>query len=243
MIPSDIAGLKLWLKADAITGLADADPVTTWPDSSGLGHDVGQATAAKKPTYQTNEINGKPVVRFDAVDDFLGNATLVVAQPLTIVVVERAAVANHLGNFIDGSVRCILGHSSLVYRLYAGGAGSIEGGTTDTSAHSMSGHFNGASSEMWKDGTSIATGDPGTLAYPAGYKIGSDHNGADQFFNGDIAEVIIYDSALSAADRNALGGYIQTKYGITITGATFPPPAGGGVTTVNSINKINSILG
>src|SRR5687768_11145672 len=70
-VPSDIAGLKLWLKADAITGLADGDPVTTWADSSGEGNDFTQGTAGNKPIYKTSILFGLPVVRFDGTDDVL----------------------------------------------------------------------------------------------------------------------------------------------------------------------------
>src|SRR5688572_5561243 len=72
--PSISASLKRWFKADAITGLADSDPVTTWTDSSGTAN-VTQATAAKKPTYRTNVINSLPVVRFDGTDDLLTGLT------------------------------------------------------------------------------------------------------------------------------------------------------------------------
>lgn len=69
--PDSISGLKLWLKADAITGSNDGDSVTTWTDSSGNTNNATQSTAANKPTYKTNIINGNPVVRFDGVDDNL----------------------------------------------------------------------------------------------------------------------------------------------------------------------------
>ncbi len=72
--PSDIAGLAGWWKADAISGLADGDPVASWLDSSGNGRTFSQATAAKKPTFKTGIVNGMPVVRFDGVDDLLKQA-------------------------------------------------------------------------------------------------------------------------------------------------------------------------
>lgn len=63
--PEGITGMKLWLKADAITGLADGGSVSSWPDSSGLGHNAIQADSGRYPTYETNELNGKPVIRFN----------------------------------------------------------------------------------------------------------------------------------------------------------------------------------
>jgi len=56
--------------ADTITGLEDGDPVGTWPDQSGNGNDLTQATAANKPTYKTNELNGLPGVKAITDDGF-----------------------------------------------------------------------------------------------------------------------------------------------------------------------------
>ena len=52
----------LWLKADAIQGLADGQTVNTWTDSSGNGN--SPTTTVGTPIYKTNIVNGKPVVRF-----------------------------------------------------------------------------------------------------------------------------------------------------------------------------------
>jgi hypothetical protein len=45
--PSDITGLKVWLKADQIGG-ADNDPVGTWADQSGQANDFTQSGAARQ---------------------------------------------------------------------------------------------------------------------------------------------------------------------------------------------------
>lgn len=71
--PTDIADLALWIAADAIVGLVDADPVTTWADSSGNGLDA-TGSGATRPTYKTAIVNGLPVVRYGA-DDILTTAS------------------------------------------------------------------------------------------------------------------------------------------------------------------------
>ena len=63
--PSDLADLYAWYKSDAITGLTNNDPVSTWSDSSGNGYDV-TASGADRPTYKTNTLNSMPVVEFTA---------------------------------------------------------------------------------------------------------------------------------------------------------------------------------
>lgn len=74
--PLDIPGCVLWLDASQIVGLADGDPVTTWPDLSGGGYDAIQVAPALKPIYRTGIQNGLPVVRFDGLNDILTVAGL-----------------------------------------------------------------------------------------------------------------------------------------------------------------------
>ena len=57
-----------WLRADAITGLNDGDPVSTWIPQV-YGNDAIQ-TGINRPLYKAGILNGKPVVRFDGTDDF-----------------------------------------------------------------------------------------------------------------------------------------------------------------------------
>ncbi len=57
--------LSGWYKADAITGKSDGDAVDSWTDSSGRSNTLTQSTAGAQPSYETNEINTLPIVRFD----------------------------------------------------------------------------------------------------------------------------------------------------------------------------------
>jgi hypothetical protein len=72
--PDNLADLRAWYKADAITGLSDGDPVSTWADSSGGGYDLTQTSTAR-PLYQTSTLNGLPVIEFDGTDDTLDAST------------------------------------------------------------------------------------------------------------------------------------------------------------------------
>ena len=75
--PSTVAGLVLELDADRITGIADTGNIVSpeWLDATANSHDHTQATGAEQPTLQTNEINGRSVVRFDDTDDSLDSGT------------------------------------------------------------------------------------------------------------------------------------------------------------------------
>lgn len=81
--------LQFWMDSDAGvevaggTSAADGDLVKFWNDQSGTENRLEQGVDVAKPTYRTGILNGKPIVRFDGVDDhmtpslsqFLGNST------------------------------------------------------------------------------------------------------------------------------------------------------------------------
>ncbi len=223
--PLSISGLKLWLKADAITGLNDGDAVTTWPDLSGNGNDATQATAAKKPVYKVNIINGKPVVRFDGLDDFLALtwAGGDLAQPTTVFAVVKDSVPASTTSY---RIFCDGGGDSLkrqtLYSVYPTDqhfwgyySGSVINSTTavDTSAHIVGAIFSGASSVLYLDGASISTGNPGTQASD-GVHLGLDQTGVANIWQGDLAEVIICDSALSAGNQALMNTYLNARFAI-----------------------------
>lgn len=65
--PHQAANVGFWLEGWMIQGLADAAAVTSWKDHK-AGITFSQATSTKQPTFQTNELNAAPIVRFDGGD-------------------------------------------------------------------------------------------------------------------------------------------------------------------------------
>lgn len=63
--------LELWLKSDAGVVL-NGSTVSKWEDQSGNGNDAIQSNVNRQPVLVDNELNGKPVLSFDGVDDRLG---------------------------------------------------------------------------------------------------------------------------------------------------------------------------
>ena len=69
-LPSEVAGLAVWLKTETLAALADGATVATWPDSSGNGRD---AAAGNAPVYRTGTVNGRPSVALgDLADGYPG---------------------------------------------------------------------------------------------------------------------------------------------------------------------------
>lgn len=212
-VPTDIAGLTLWLDAGTISG-SDGDLISTWADSSGNGNDAAQATSGFRPTLQTNEANGLPVVRFDGSNDRLKTAAFSAALTAsTIFIFGKGTGTSVTTRFIDG-----LTSGTRQHMLYVGGqywmfAGvDLHGGSADTNFHAMTSTFNGASSALYVDGLLIASGSAGTQDMD-GAIIGNDYSETAPHA-GDIAEVIIYNSVLSSEDRASVEAYLATKYAL-----------------------------
>ncbi len=219
-VPTDIAGCLLWLDASQIVGLNDGDPVSTWADESGNGNDVTQSNAQEKPTYQTNELNGLPVVNFTptgggGTKEFLRRTfSSPLAQPGTVFVVVRSQSTTDSGKIFDGvgSGRWLIQPSGGTWQIFAGST-VLSGGTADTNWHVFSLIFNGASSEVFVDGVSTITGNPGAANFD-GITLGGDNGSGTSPLTGDEAEVIIYNSALGTTDRQTVEAYLASKYAL-----------------------------
>ena len=230
-VPASIAGLVLWLKADAIGGLANTDPVVTWEDSSSANNDADQGTAGNRPTYRTNVINGKPVVRFDGTDDYLQvDPELNTAEgDLTVIAVIRPTSVGGIETFYsEGSstddlqlrVARINGATPKAEAAHLNTAGdniTTIGTTTilDNTAYLVTAKWTATTQVIYLAGTqedSDAFGSAPTVDRTAiGCLLRA---AAGDFFGGDIAELIVYDSALSDANRGTVETYLTTKYAL-----------------------------
>jgi hypothetical protein len=67
-----LPSLELKLTADSLMGsFQTGDPVTSWPDLSGFGHDAQQADLTKAPIFEQVAVSGLSGVKLDGIDDYL----------------------------------------------------------------------------------------------------------------------------------------------------------------------------
>ncbi|MGE5138307.1 MAG: LamG-like jellyroll fold domain-containing protein [Rudaea sp.] len=232
--PARVAGLTLWLKSDAIGGLADGDPVASWPDMSGRGgRDLSQATAGKRPAFRTNVVNGKPAVRFDGVDDFLATANLFgsalfAADQADIFVALRqdSTKANQVLFSWDGTA------NRVTIGVDDGGQIKFDHPTNDVTGrisvaqpaswednwHVIECYRNGnADSAIYIDGASRVTGAQTTalnLTRSMPLVLGDYQADGGWQFKGDVLEVIIYSRSLTAIERANVTGYLKARAGV-----------------------------
>lgn len=224
-------GLVTWLKSDYGVTTSGSN-VTNWTDFSGLGNNASQATSTKQPTFVTNAVNGFPALSFDGTSDYMqlpsgmagfaGTTIYIVASPTTITLARRlldfgSGVTNNnnltVSEFVSGANK----GSSLV--SYNGSTSSIVSSTTGLTASTfqvleyLQNANNGGT--LFTNGTQTATGTVTNINQVTRTTnvIGAACNNND-WFSGSIAEVLVYNTALTPTDRGNVQTYLKNKYGI-----------------------------
>lgn len=219
--------------AAVTTFLGGSDPfVRTWFDLSGNAKDAGQATANLQPPWTADASNSKPSVgTFD--DDALATALdLDYGSTYTVLVVgkmlggaicgvngDSGAAWFAVGTFVgDGGsaagLGCVIydGAATEYAEIYVEAAMPVLESyfvadlTLSTSANGTL-LVNGATQTVVND----RSGNP--IAFSAPLILGND---GSNIFNGEILELLIYDSVLSSENRTALRQNLATYYGISL---------------------------
>ncbi len=222
--PPVTGGLILHLDADAIEDLDDGDPVETWQDLSSQGNHATQATPAYRPTYRANILNGRPVVRFD------GSGTFMLVPPMLdpaqhnwsffAVVTPAATVDQDIWQQLDGttgpgrvnvSIRTVA--AATQYSSFLGGSQRPSGiGVVSTRSNLVTQTWDGTTLAWWGDGTVGSTHTPTAEPANGGYHIGVNKGITGNWLHGDIAEILIYDRALTNEEREQVEQYLGVKW-------------------------------
>ncbi len=212
------SALALWLDAeDAASITLNGSTVSQWNDKSGNNRHASQATAASQPTRTLNGLGGRTVLTFDGVDDFL-NATFT------------------LTNFSVGMVGTLTANTAIIYYPLgfgsppSGSAGLSVGGTNFTQKAALNSPSLLTNETVTLNSPYLITAHAKTnnrLISFNGQTPATDTNSqsisevrigmrSDGFwpYAGRIGEVVITNTALSAADRQRLEGYLAHKWGL-----------------------------
>jgi hypothetical protein len=204
--PKAVSGMQMWLRADAGAPSGGGD---LWEDQSGLGNHAFQSASVAAPSLVPNAANGLPAMRFDGNSDFLRFTTRQTSIRTVFWVVREDAAATGRRNLIgDGSV----GND-----FRGGSAGTIWGTDSGVTLTTSGSTFvngvpvNGTTTMRPKtlSVVSLVTTSAATASL-----LGTTFGGSSEFWWGDLAEVIIYDRALTSAERSRVDGYLTAKYGI-----------------------------
>lgn len=232
---------------------ANSTALNTWKDKSGSGND-GVNLTANGGAYRsdaTSLINGHPVVRFASTNVYkFANIDLrAISNPdITIITVYKQGNAgrtglwgNDDGNWDRFMYTAFNGQNGIASRgpgqsppntditgsgvpgnlyLFTGVYdGDVVNGVNNGTANGSAFYFNGSLLGTFTDKTEASLAQT-TL------RLGFD--GDDGYFNGDVAEFIVYNRVLTACEIQQINSYLSSKYGVTFTTATVTP---GGATS------------
>jgi fibronectin type 3 domain-containing protein len=241
------SGLVLSLSASELAHvLTNGQPVSQWVNAIGPVA-AGIASGSSKPTFVTSALNGKPVVRFDGVDDFLaltqgfqdftaGASIFVVAKPTTLqsgfklVLLGNGADQQNVGFGRAGEtagLQYFTGSSSGDVAWFDTDEGIVAGQARLFSIVQEPGSANSLSfAEAGANGTPVYGQNvyvPPVTNRTVNY-IGRSY-WAEGWFQGDIAEVLVYNRALNETELLLVKQYIAEKYALAIEGVPgYEPP-------------------
>lgn len=211
-------GLHLWLRADSgVT--ASGGRISRWLDQSGNARHAYMTTASRQPYLISGALNGKPVVRFYGAESM---NLEVPAQPssFTVFVVGKnnktsesfSMILGPGGSYPNNQLRWENGSQA----LFVGTGNNMPVITSNIgntrTYHALSARYNGSSMSVYRDGNlvsthSFTTSGPWTLA-----SVGSWYS--SYFMIGELAEVIVYDRALSDSERGTVNSHLRSKYNL-----------------------------
>ncbi len=208
--PADLSGLKMWLDATDVNGDGQADQiangaeVTSWTDKAGGDHN---ASGGNPPAYASTGFNGRPALRFDGSTDWLAFPEIDDVRTVFWVVSRDEDATN--------KYKFVLGHSNH-YHFHAGdhkiwysssSTAPVQEGSTYLRGVSIDGTLTDFPRGSF--GLSVVTTDN-----VSANQLGKDRNYDDHSWDGEIAEILIYNEVLSDANRAKVGRYLSEKWGV-----------------------------
>jgi hypothetical protein len=227
-VPVLPANLSLFLRGDSGVILDGSGLVDQWLDQTTNGNNAVQFSAGPAGRPTTGSINAQPTLNFDGLGDYLqvtSSSSLAITGDMSIYAVanfrDYATPREILGKTLNAQPApydYYVTANGTALRFYRGN-GAVNALVTASKAPSagaphvlsmtmqgtgvssfLDGNFNGSNSLS----TTIADGGTPLL-------IGS-RNDLSQFMAGDMAEVMIFNTALSSGDRATVDNYLGAKY-------------------------------
>jgi len=251
LTPQTLGNMQLWVRADS--GTVGGTSISQWQDFSGNSTQLIQSDATRKPTWVPQQLNGLPALRFDGNDYLDGGQSLELGtNDQTILIVFNSFNANaeqfrliqkrgHT-TFTDGwslAPRGFEWNSSVIeeggqQRGFQNGCCMNDGNyrivstVWDNSEAMWDMHINSniPSTTVTNSGSGILNGADITQNGNKIMTVGCSWNSYSDlafFLNGNIAEIMVYHTALDSTERNLAEQYLRFKYAPPVNlGSNYP---------------------
>lgn len=236
--PFLVSGLSIWHPTGDF--VPNGSTSGRWFDRSGNGWDATEGTGANQPTIVRGAANGKDVLRWSGGTNRLSysgaalNLTANLAAMTVIAVVKYTGSGSFPPHFYASTgasataTRVAFSRSATQERMVvrttdAGGATTLVGGTPDTGNFQViTDVINWAGNDLkgYQNGTEVLTGAPPSVANTDNtasliMRLGNNGN-ATAHIGGDIATLLVYNRALTAAERQYLERGLGAEFNLSV---------------------------
>ncbi|WP_057953221.1 T9SS type A sorting domain-containing protein [Salinivirga cyanobacteriivorans] len=247
--------LKLWLIPDSLS-LTDGNDVATWSDYSGNANDLTQGNSSYTPIFRENEasINNHDYLEFSKSDNrIVRNPFDIPTSAVAVFMVLKTSDSGDglVSYAVPGQSNEYLFYQSNNHNTYIGGNSKSLGvnysdGNWKIFAHQWRNtdgrlylHIDGTEQANTTHRSGYTITENGSLAIGGEQDDVDGGYNADQAFQGDIAEIIMYGSSLLQADRVVIENYLAQKYGLdgNLTTDRFDPTDASYIVDMSGVGK------
>jgi len=238
-------GLVLWLRSDRGVKQDENGRVVSWADGSNGKHHAAQEDAKARPVFVESALGGKkrPVIRFDGRTSFLHLAGRVVSErQFTILALasdrgmdrgHREIISNWngaAGNYGTSIFLGLTGDSTVRFTDVFASAGSVAA----REKHFVLTSIAAATDAVVYQNRRLIARKRSPLAerrLDTAWVVGTQGNYGKEFWNGDIAELIVWGRALEPNELRRVWAAIEERYGLPLGDPSEVPElaSGGGV--------------
>ncbi len=221
-IPLTIDNIALWLDGSDASSITESSGIVSQVNDKSGNDKNATASDSVRPTLVSSIQNGRSILRFDGDDDYLNiNSSINYRTIFVVAKSDDTSFSNypgiigdftgtspnngHIVNGVDGTTKLASATSnySSAYRN-----GTLIAGS--------SGHNFAPLNEFWIGAFELPLNSTNTTS-----AIGM-INGGGRYWDGDIAEIIVYSTTLDITDRAIVENYLSVKWGIAVAGPTAP---------------------
>lgn len=222
--PIPRSGLIQWQRSTSGITLSGSD-VANWQDISGSLKDA--SNSSNRPTLASNAVNGMPAVNFNG-SQFLqtpsgysnftsGLTAMLVAKPVSVSAGARLFEYGN-GAASDNIIMSLPSNTGLTFSTYNSSTSS----SATASSGATLGNFQLLESVYNGSNTATLFVNGGQVAQSTSMQVLNNQTRNNNFiaqdssasnrFNGQLAEMLIWNRALTSAERTAVEGYLLNRY-------------------------------
>ncbi len=206
--PDQFSGLVTWLDASASNRLVLSQGlVSQWRDRSSTGIHASQEGAARRPRPVSDSASGRMMVRFDGVDDLMALPRMGTVGTVIWVGREDAAAALGYGTGVGDSqnARWERGRLGCLYQADDG-----SGAATWTKTVRYNGEtVDPVLTPVPRQTVVVTTVASSSVGLDG---IASSRGTGGSFWQGDLAEIVVFNRVLNAAEYGAIEAYLMDKW-------------------------------